>query len=138
MKNFQIKKFKRFIKNYNHLSYSYYYFFYSSIAYKEVNYDSFGVFCINTRTESEMGQFYQNLLLIQDNNKDTSNWIPFSTIEKAWNASPTLQSHSEIKENLLNTTWTENDSNNYYFKGDLFSWGLREAVFSIDYLKMIK
>lgn len=65
MKNFQIKKFKRFIKNYNHLSYSYYYFFYSSIAYKEVNYDYFGVFCINTRTESEMGQFYQIFYLFK-------------------------------------------------------------------------
>ena len=91
----------------------------STFAYAEINNHYFGVNEINTRTGGEIGKFWQNLIKIDDENKNTTVWVPESTLYKAWNASPTLQSHPELLEQIL--TW-------YPVEGDHLSWNLRDSL----------
>ena len=97
----------------------------STIGLKEVNNHYFGVSEINTRTDGEVGLFYKNLLKIEDSNKTTEVWVPASTIEKAWNASPTLQSRPDLLNAILHSEWAGGDYNKTPIKGDHISWALR-------------
>ena len=74
---------------------------------------------INTRTGGEIGEFFHNLLLIDDQNKSDLIWIPLSTVEKAWEVSPTLQKHPELLENWKLIFDPHGDSN---------AWTLRNAL----------
>lgn len=98
-------------------------------CYKEVNNYYFGVADINTRTSGELGEFWSNLLIIDDDNKSTNIWVPFSTIEKAWNASPTLQAHPKLLDNWQHTGWFDShDLNKTPLPGDITAWSLRDAL----------
>lgn len=98
-------------------------------GYKEINNYYFGVADINTRTSGELGEFWSNLLIIDDDNKSTKIWVPFSTIEKAWNASPTLQTHPELLDNWQHTGWFDShDLNKTPLPGDITAWSLRDAL----------
>ena len=99
-----------------------------TIFYEEVNYHYFGVHDINTRTSGEVGEFYQNLLLIDADDKTEKVWVSASTVEKAWNASPTLQSHPELLDAYLNTAWGSDIMINSTIKGDIATWSLRKAL----------
>ena len=98
-----------------------------TIFYEEVNYHYFGVHEINTRTSGQLGNFYNNLLLIDDDSKTNEIWVTNSTVEKAWNASPTLQKHPELLDAYLNTEWN-GILKNSTIKGDLVAWSLRKAI----------
>ena len=99
-----------------------------TVAYQEANYHYFGVHEINTRTSGEMGDFYSNLLKIDDDNKTTQVWIPASTVEKAYNASPTLQKHPEFIDAWMHTPWADGILINSTIYGDLPTWSLRYAL----------
>lgn len=99
-----------------------------TITYKEVNNHYFGLYEINTRTDGELGEFYQNLLKIDDSNKTTNVWVPLSTLEKAWNASPTLQSHPELLNDLKHSKWANGDLNKTPIEGDYIAWALRDSL----------
>lgn len=100
----------------------------STIAYQEVNGHYFGVSEINTRTSGEIGDFYANLLKIDDSNKNTRIWIPASTFEKAVNASPTLQANPEFVNDWLDTKWGGGTLRNSTVPGDIVGWSLRLAL----------
>ena len=100
----------------------------STLAYKEVNMHYFGIDEINTRTDGELGEFWQILLKIDDNNKTNKIWVPFSTIEKAWNASPTLQSRPDLLEKWLHSTWANGNMVQNPIPGDHVSWSLRDSL----------
>lgn len=99
-----------------------------TFAYEEVNYHYFGVHEINTRTGAELGEFYGNLLKIDDSNKTTEIWIPASTVEKAYNVSPTFQSHQEFFDVWMHRTWGGGVLMNSSIRGDLPSWSIRYAL----------
>ena len=99
-----------------------------TFAYSEINHEKFGVYDINTRTEGELGEFFHNLLLIEDSNKSDVIWVPYSTIEKAWGASATLQKHPELLNNLAHSGWAQGDLKKNNVTGDLITWSLRDAL----------
>lgn len=106
-----------------------------TITYQEVNNHYFGVSDVNTRTSGELGEFYANLLKIDDPNKSTRVWIPASTVEKAVDASPTLQSHPEFINTWMNTPWGSGILKNSTIPGDLTEWSLRFALNNSDMYK---
>ncbi|WP_299524452.1 hypothetical protein [uncultured Methanobrevibacter sp.] len=102
-----------------------------TMSYKEINNHYFGIDEINTRTGGELGEFYHNLLKIDDANKTTNVWIPVSTLEKAWNASPTLHAHPELLNDLKHSTWANGDLNKNPIEGDLITWALRDSLSNV-------
>ena len=58
----------------------------STLTYKEINNHYFGIDEINTRTGGEMGEFWENLLKIDDSTKNNTIWVTSTTLEKAWDA----------------------------------------------------
>lgn len=104
-----------------------------TFAYQEVNYHYFGVHEINTRTGGELGEFYFNLLTIDDENKTNEIWIPASTVEKAYNVSPTLQNNPEFIDMWMHRTWGGGILINSTIPGDLPSWSIR---YGLDAAKM--
>ena len=99
-----------------------------TIAYQEVNNYYFGVAEINTRTSGQLGEFFANLLKIEDSNKNITIWVPVSTVEKAVNASPTLQSRSDFVNTFLDNNAGESNIRNSSIIGDLVAWDLRIAL----------
>lgn len=99
-----------------------------TFAYSEINHEKFGVYDINTRTEGELGEFFHNLLLIEDKNNSDVYWITYSTIEMAWNASPTLQSRPDLFGNWTHSPWAEGNLKQNKLNGDTNAWSLRDAL----------
>lgn len=99
-----------------------------TIGLKEVNNHYFGVAEINTRTDGELGEFYQNLLKIDDENKNNTIWIPASTIDKAWNASPTLQSRPDLYNEIMHGGWVQGNYSETPLEGDHFTWAIRDSL----------
>ena len=99
-----------------------------TIGYEETNNHYFGISEINTRNGGELGDFWENLLKIDDPNKTTKIWVPPSTLEKAWNASPTLQSRPDLLNNWTHSSWASGDMYKNPIEGDLVAWSLRESL----------
>lgn len=99
-----------------------------TFAYSEVNHEKFGVYDINTRTEGELGEFFHNLLLIDDKNNSDIYWVTYSTIDKAWNASPTLQSRPDLFNNWVHSGWAQGNLKENKLNGDTNAWSLRDAL----------
>lgn len=102
-----------------------------TIGLKETNEHYFGVSEINTRNGGEMGDFWKNLLKIEDSNKNTDIWVPPSTIEKAWNASPTLQSRPDLLNDTLHTNWAQGDLKKNPLTGDTLLWAFRDSLHNV-------
>lgn len=102
----------------------------STLTYKEVNNHYFGISEINTRTGGEFGEFWQNLLKIDDENKNNTIWVTSTTLEKAWNASPTLHSRPDLLNGMIKSKWTKNLTT-YLIKGDHVAWQLREIMWKV-------
>ena len=103
----------------------------STFMYKEINSYYFGIDEINTRTGGEIGEFWNILLKIDDNNKNTIVWVPPSTIEKAWAASPTLQSKPELLDNWLRSDWAKGNMTKNQLSGDYVAWSLRDSLSNV-------
>lgn len=99
-----------------------------TVTYEEVNMHYFGVSEINTRTEGEIGQFWKNLLLIEDSNKTNDVWVPASTIEKAIEASPTLKSNKNLTNDILHSNDAQGNLRDHPISGDLVAWALRNSI----------
>lgn len=99
-----------------------------TIGYEQVNNHYFGVSEINTRSGGELGNFYHNLLKIDDGNKTKEILVPPSTIEKAWNASSTLKSHPELFNHWMHTPWAAGNLYENPLPGDLIMWSLRGTL----------
>ena len=103
----------------------------STMAYKELDKHYFGVNEINTRTGGEIGEFWKNLLIIDDKNQSALVWVPYSTLEKVWNVSPTLQSRPDLLDNLHHTHWANGNMSENPISGDIFSWALRDSLMNV-------
>ena len=100
----------------------------TTVAYEQVNNHYFGISKINTRTDGELGEFYHILLKIDDKNKTSEILVPPSTIEKAFNASPTLKSHPELFNQWMKTPWAGGDLYTNNLAGDIIAWSLRISL----------
>lgn len=100
----------------------------TTVAYEQVNNHYFGISKINTRTDGELGEFYHILLKIDDENKTSEILVPPSTIEKAFNASPTLKSHPELFNQWMKTPWAGGDLYTNNLAGDIIAWSLRISL----------
>lgn len=94
--------------------------------YKGVNYHFFGVYEINTRTEGELGKFVSSIYKIKSDHRDKNIWTPYDAIEKAFDASETLQKYPELEESILNTVWF--DGGKSMIAGDFLTWVLRTSL----------
>jgi len=104
-------------------------FFCGTNIYKAINYHFFGVFEVNTRTEGEFGRFIENLIKIEDENRTRMIWVPYSTLEKAWEVSDTLAAAPEILETIRTMdAFAEGDIEKNPIPGDLISWALKVAL----------
>ena len=99
----------------------------STLTYKEINNHYFGIDEINTRTGGEMGEFWENLLKIDDSTKNNTIWVTSTTLEKAWDASPTLQSRPDLFNSMIKSKWTKNLTTSP-IKGDHVAWMLRHQM----------
>ena len=98
-------------------------------VYKAVNYHYFGVFGINTRTDGEFGKFAGKLLQIQDENKTSEIWAPFSTLEMAFRASPTLAETPELLESIrFQEIYANGDMVENPIPGDLVFWAIKSSL----------
>ena len=98
-------------------------------AYKAVNYHYFGVFEINTRTGGEFGEFAGKLLQIEDGNKTDEVWVPYSTLEKAFQASPTLSGAPGLLESLRRQEiYADGDMVENPIPGDLVFWAFKVSL----------
>ena len=103
-------------------------FFAGTNFYKGVNYHFFGVYEINTRTEGELGKFVSNIYKIKSENRDKNYWAPYDAIEKAFDASETLQEYPELEDSILNTVWFNNNETSSMIAGDFLTWVMRTSL----------
>lgn len=96
-------------------------------CYKAINYHYFGIYEINTRTEGECGKFVENIYKIDSPDQNKCVWAPWDSIEKAFDASPTLRSKPELKETIHSGTWLGNIEKQT-LNGDFLTWCLRDAL----------
>lgn len=71
-----------------------------SWTYGAINNRYYGLPYASVRTEGEIAGFFERLYQIEDPNRTDSIWIPWSTMQKAIDASPTLRSNKELIETL--------------------------------------
>ncbi|MCR5032724.1 MAG: hypothetical protein K6A92_07670 [Lachnospiraceae bacterium] len=102
----------------------------ATLAYKGVNYKFFGVFETNVRTKGESGAFVERIYKIDSENRTNSVWAPKDAIEKAFEVSPTLAEHPELKQEIYTSWWLDGDIDAHPIEGDFLTWVLKDAVFT--------
>ena len=100
----------------------------SDLGYRALNYKYFGVFDVNTRLESEYGDFCAKVYSVESPNRNLHVWAPYDAIEKVFAASPTLSSHDKLLQAILTTSWCDNDIVANPIQGDHFAWILRNCL----------
>lgn len=105
-------------------------FLFVTVAYKAVNYKYFGVFEVNTRTDSEFGEFIEKVYSVESDERSLYVWAPTDAIKKVFDASQTLSSHPELLEAIMTTPWYDNDIVNNPIQGDHFAWIFRDCLVS--------
>lgn len=105
-------------------------FLFVVVAYKAVNYKFFGVFEVNTRTDSEYGEFIEKVYSVESDERSLYVWAPTDAIKKVFDASQTLSSHPELLEAIMTTPWYDNDIVNNPIQGDHFAWIFRDCLVS--------
>lgn len=98
-----------------------------TIAYKEVNYKFFGVREIETKSGGELGKFVSNVYKIESKDRTSVIWAPNDAIEKAFEASPTLKEHEDLKQEVLCSQWTDYNCEQPIY-GDFLTWVMRSAL----------
>lgn len=101
-----------------------------TLAYKAVNYRFFGVFEVNTRTDSEYGEFIEKVYSVESDDRSLYVWTPTDAIQKVFDASATLSSHPELLNAVMTTPWYDNDIVNNPIQGDHFAWIFRDCLAS--------
>ena len=100
----------------------------SSLGYRTINYLSFGVFEINTRTGGEFGSFMEHLYEIESDNRSIVVWTPADTFQKAYDSSSTLAKHPELLDEIMHSPWAQYDLYANPLAGDHLAWALRDAL----------
>lgn len=81
----------------------------SSAAYHAVNRHFFGIPYASVRTEGEIAGFFKRLYQVEDTNRTATNWVPWSVMEKAIDASPTLRNHPGLIERIKTVPFSSDD-----------------------------
>ncbi|EJE99276.1 hypothetical protein [Liquorilactobacillus mali] len=91
--------------------------------YKNINYKHYGEYTITDRSGTYYKYFLHDLLVIQENEKGSSNiWISESAIKKAEQYSPTLKKYSS----QINNSFTDYQSGQTKeYPGDIIFWKFR-------------
>ena len=103
-------------------------FFAVDLGYRAINYKYFGVFDINTRTESEYASFCNKVYSIESPDRSLRVWAPYDAIEKAFKASPTLSEHMNLLTAIRTNPGYDYDIIKNPIPGDLFGWVLRYSI----------
>jgi len=96
--------------------------------YKGINFHYFGVYETDTRTSGEPGKFVANIYKIYSQDRTAELWAPPDAIEQAFAASPTLQSHPELEDAIMNHALWSGDLRKNPQPGDHFTWVLIDAL----------
>lgn len=97
-------------------------------GYKAINHHFFGVYEINTRTEGEYAKFMANIYKTESDSRSLYCWAPVDAIEKVFKTSPTLASHPELFDAVINTVWYGDDLYHRVIPGDHFAFIFRDAL----------
>ena len=65
-------------------------------------------------------------------------WAPKDAIEKAFEASPTLSSHPELKEEIYTSDWLNGDIDTMPITGDFLTWIVKDAVFDCGLVNTVR
>ncbi len=98
-------------------------------CYKKVNQHFFGVYETNIRTGGESGKFVEYIYQIASKDRTASIWAPKDAIEQAFDVSPTLSAHPELKEAIYTSWWLSGDIDANPIRGDFLTWIIKDAVF---------
>lgn len=107
----------------------------ATLGYKAVNYKYFGVFDINTRTESEYGKFIEKVYAVESADRSLLVWAPYSAIDSVFAASETLREHPALLEAIHNSVWAEDLTVGHEIPGDHFAFALREEMYELGMYK---
>lgn len=101
--------------------------------YRAVNRHFFGVPYASVRTEGAIAGFFERLYSIDSEDKTEEYWIPWSVMEQAINASPTLREQSVLLEELKHSPFVD-DEDGVWNKGpnhDMGVWALIQAMSAV-------
>lgn len=101
---------------------------YTTIQYMNKNYESFGVYDLNTRTEGQLGEFVNSVYKIKSENRTADVWAPYDAIVQAFEASPTLSEHPELLQAVHDSPWRAGNVEENPINGDFLTWVLRTAL----------
>lgn len=101
-----------------------------SMGYRFLNYHYFGVFETNMKTAGEPMRFVENVYRIDAEGKTDIIWASKDSIEKVFEASPTLKHNPELKDAVLHTEFQGGDIDKNPMEGDRLPWIINDAVIS--------
>lgn len=96
--------------------------------YKCVNNYYFGVSEVETRNGGNLGEFVSLIYKIESTDRNNVVWAPKDAVDKAWNASPTLQKMPDLYESITHTPWYSQDIEKHPIQRDFLTWVLRTAL----------
>lgn len=97
-------------------------------AAKSANQRDFGVSVLNTRTEGELAGFVARIYKIDNPDQTPRTWAPVTSIEQAFQASPTLQQVPKLQWNLEHGGFVVPDIRENPVYGDFLTWQIRIAL----------
>lgn len=100
----------------------------ATAVYESVNERAFGVRGMETRMSGQLGGFAERLYLIDAEGRSSYVWAPADAVAKAFDASPTLRSHPEFRDQLINHPMTLGTLYSNPVKGDIITWDIRYAL----------
>lgn len=98
-----------------------------------LNFHYYGVFTTNDRSGTHFGEVMSLLYKMDAEDKNQNIWVSFDAMEKAMDASDTLNSIRPSLESSLGAWGQEGE-----IKGDLIAWTIRDAVQSAGYYENAK
>lgn len=100
----------------------------ATAVYEGVNERAFGVRGMETRMSGQLGGFVERLYQIEAEGRSAYVWAPADAVAKAFDASPTLGLHPELRDQLLNHPMTGGTLYSDPPKGDMITWDVRYAL----------
>lgn len=97
-------------------------------ACKAINQHYFGVSYLNTRTEGELAKFVNNIYAIENPDQNGTIWAPASSIEQAFEVSPTLAAQPKMLYSIEHDIFAQPNIRQNPLKGDFLTWQMRIAV----------
>lgn len=103
-------------------------FHFESRHYIQANEKYFGISDYTLRTNGELAGFIDRVYTIESDQRNIHTWAPYDALERAFEASPTLQSDPEMRELVFHSAWAADGNED--IRGDFLSWVLMTAVYT--------